>query len=78
MVKRNTALLPIYSVLLGLIALLGYMAITDKTTVANVKKAGDNAQLAVPYLFQHMFSSLRFNQSYARGRIAGICVRTVM
>ena len=53
-VKRNTALLPIYSVLLGLIALLGYMAITDKTTVANVKKAGDNAQLAVPYLFQHM------------------------
>ncbi len=57
-VKRNTALLPVYSILLGLIALLGYMAITDKTTVANVKKAGGNAQLAVPYLFQHMFSQL--------------------
>ena len=55
-VKRNMALLPIYSVLLGLIALLGYMAIADKTTAANVKKA-DNAQLAVPYLFQHMFPS---------------------
>ena len=62
-VKRNTALLPIYSVLLGLIALLGYMAITDKTTVANVKKAGDNAQLAVPYLFQHMSELVR------RGRL---------
>jgi solute:Na+ symporter, SSS family len=55
-VKRNMALLPIYSVLLGLIALLGYMAITDKTTAAEVKKAG-NDQLAVPYLFQHMFPS---------------------
>jgi SSS family solute:Na+ symporter len=55
-VKRNTALLPVYSILLGLIALLGYMALTDKTTAANVKKAG-NAQLAVPYLFQHMFPS---------------------
>jgi SSS family solute:Na+ symporter len=56
-VKRNMAFLPLYSVLLGLIALLGYMAIADKTTVANVKKAGGNAQLAVPYLFQHMFPS---------------------
>jgi solute:Na+ symporter, SSS family len=56
-VKRNMAFLPLYSVLLALIALLGYMAIADKTTVANVKKAGGNAQLAVPYLFQHMFPS---------------------
>ncbi len=51
------AYLPLYSVLLALIALFGYMAIADKTTVANVKKAGGNAQLAVPYLFQHMFPS---------------------
>jgi solute:Na+ symporter, SSS family len=55
-VKRNMALLPIYSIVLGLIALLGYMALADKTTAANVKKAG-NAQLAVPYLFQHLFPS---------------------
>ena len=46
-VKRNISLLPVYSILLGLIALLGYMALTDKTTAANVKKSG-NAQLAVP------------------------------
>ena len=56
-VKRNMALLPIYSVMLAFVALLGYMALADKTTVASVKKAGGNAQLAVPYLFQHMFPS---------------------
>ena len=55
-IKRNMALLPIYSVMLGFIALLGYMALADKTTAANVKKTG-NAQLAVPYLFQHLFPS---------------------
>jgi solute:Na+ symporter, SSS family len=55
-VKRNMALLPAYSVLLGCIALFGYMAIADKTTAAEVKKAG-NTQLAVPYLLQHMFPS---------------------
>jgi solute:Na+ symporter, SSS family len=55
-VKRNMALLPAYSVLLACIALFGYMAIADKTTAAAVKKAG-NTQLAVPYLFQHMFPS---------------------
>ena len=57
-IKRNMALLPIYSVMLAFIALLGYMAIADKTTAANVKGPGKgNAQLAVPYLFQHMFPS---------------------
>jgi SSS family solute:Na+ symporter len=56
-IKRNMALLPIYSVMLGFVALLGYMALADKATVASVKKAGGNAQLAVPYLFQHMFPS---------------------
>ena len=55
-VKRNMIYLPMYSVLLALIALFGYMAIADQTTAANIKKAG-NAQLAVPYLFQHMFPS---------------------
>jgi SSS family solute:Na+ symporter len=55
-IKRNMSLLPAYSVLLGLIALFGYMAIADPVTAANVKKTG-NSQLAVPYLFQHMFPS---------------------
>ena len=55
-IKRNMALLPLYSIMLGFIALLGYVALADKVTAANVKKAG-NPQLAVPYLFQHLFPS---------------------
>jgi SSS family solute:Na+ symporter len=55
-IKRNMALLPIWSVLLGLIALFGYMALADPATAAEVKKSG-NAQLAVPYLLRHMFPS---------------------
>jgi solute:Na+ symporter, SSS family len=55
-IKRNMSLLPVYGVLLGLIALFGYMAVADPVAAAEVKKAG-NTQLAVPYLFQHMFPS---------------------
>src|SRR6201996_153441 len=55
-IRRNMSLLPVYGVLLGLIALFGYMAIADPVAAAEVKKAG-NTQLAVPYLFQHMFPS---------------------
>ena len=77
-VKRNTALLPIYSILLGLIALLGYMALTDKTTVANVKKAGGNAQLAVPYLFQHMFSSWFAGVAFAAIIIGALVPAAIM
>jgi solute:Na+ symporter, SSS family len=54
-VTRNMSLLPLYSVLLGFIALLGYVALADRTVVADVKAHGDNAQLAIPFLFQHNF-----------------------
>src|SRR6266496_1039913 len=76
-VKRNTALLPIYSILLGLIALLGYMALADKTTVANVKKA-DNAQLAVPYLFQHLFPSWFAGVTFAAIIIGALVPAAIM
>jgi len=55
-VKRNMSLLPAYSVLLGCIALFGYMAVADPITAAKVKKSGDS-ELTVPYLLQHMFPS---------------------
>jgi SSS family solute:Na+ symporter len=71
-VKRNMSLLPAYSVLLGLIALFGYMAIADPVTVGNVKKTG-NAQLAVPYLLQHMFPSWFTGVAFA-GIIIGALV----
>jgi len=55
-VKRNLSFQPAYAILLGCIALFGYMALADPLTAARVKKAG-NTQLAVPYLIQHMFPS---------------------
>ncbi len=77
-VKRNMALLPLYSVMLALIALLGYMAITDKTTAANVKNAGGNAQLAVPYLFQHMFPSWFTGVAFAAIIIGALVPAAIM
>jgi SSS family solute:Na+ symporter len=66
-------LLPTYSVLLALIALFGYMAIADPVTTAGIKKAGGNAQLAVPLLFQHLFPSW-FNGIAFAGIIIGALV----
>ncbi len=47
-IRRNAAFLPAYSFLLGLLALLGFMAIAASIQV-------DNAQLAVPELLRQMF-----------------------
>jgi SSS family solute:Na+ symporter len=54
-VRRNMALLPAYSLLLGFAALLGYMALAAPGVPQEVKAHGANAQLAVPLLFQKMF-----------------------
>jgi SSS family solute:Na+ symporter len=56
-VKRNMAILPAYTLLLGLIALFGYMALATPAVNAGVKAHAGNAQLSVPLLFQHMFPS---------------------
>jgi solute:Na+ symporter, SSS family len=56
-IRRNAALLPAYSLLLGLIALFGYMARAVPAVNADVKANGGNAQLSVPLLFAHMFPS---------------------
>jgi solute:Na+ symporter, SSS family len=56
-IRRNMAALPAYSVLLGLIALFGYMALATPAVNAGVKAGGDNTQLSVPLLFEHMFPS---------------------
>ncbi|HET6191823.1 MAG TPA: sodium:solute symporter, partial [Trebonia sp.] len=76
-VKRNMALLPAYSVLLACIALFGYMALADKTTAAEVKKAG-NTQLAVPYLLQHMFPSWLTGISFAAIIIGALVPAAIM
>jgi solute:Na+ symporter, SSS family len=54
-IRRNLAMLPAYSLILGLIALFGYLARATPAVNAGVKAAGGNAQLSVPLLFGHMF-----------------------
>jgi solute:Na+ symporter, SSS family len=51
-IRRNAALLPAYSFLLGLLALLGFVAIAAGVTVAGNPP---NPQLAVPQLFENEF-----------------------
>ena len=55
-VKRNAAPLPAYSFLLGLIALLGYMAIA--ASIKPSKDFGTNS--AVPALFASVFAGFAF------------------
>ncbi|MFE6855921.1 sodium:solute symporter, partial [Streptomyces sp. NPDC057674] len=47
-IRRNTTILPLYSLMLGLLALLGFMAIAAGIQVKN-------GQLAIPQLFETMF-----------------------
>ena len=54
-IRRNAAMLPAYSLILGLIALFGYMARAVLAVNAGVKAAGGNPQLSVPLLFAHIF-----------------------
>jgi solute:Na+ symporter, SSS family len=56
-IRRNVAMLPAYSLVLGLIALLGYMARATPAVNAGVRAGGGNSQLSVPLLFEHMFPS---------------------
>jgi SSS family solute:Na+ symporter len=52
-IRRNAALLPAYTLVLGLMALFGYLARSVPAVNAGVKAAGGNTQLSVPLLFQH-------------------------
>jgi SSS family solute:Na+ symporter len=76
-VKRNMAMLPVWSILLGLIALFGYMALADPVTAAKVKESG-NAQLAVPYLLQHMFPSWFAGVAFAAIIIGALVPAAIM
>ena len=56
-IRRNVAALPAYSVVLGLIALLGYVALATPGVPGQVKAHDSNAQLALPFMFRDMFPS---------------------
>ncbi len=56
-IRRNMAVLPAYSLVLGLVALLGYMALASPAVTAGVVAGDKNPQLSVPLLFENMFPS---------------------
>jgi SSS family solute:Na+ symporter len=69
--RRNAAFLPAYSFVLGLIALLGYMAIA-----AGIQPTGPN--YAVPDLFAHMFPSWFEGVAFAAIAIGALVPAAVM
>ena len=73
-IKRNAALLPAYSFLLGLIGLLGYMGIA-----ANVQpQAPYGAQWIVPGLFLQMFPSWFVGFAFAAIAIGALVPASIM
>jgi SSS family solute:Na+ symporter len=69
--RRNAAVLPAYSFLLGLIALLGYMAIA-----AGIEPSGPN--YAIPDLFVHMFPPWFTGVAFAAIAIGALVPAAVM
>jgi solute:Na+ symporter, SSS family len=72
-IKRNMSALPAYSLLLGLIALLGYMAIAAKVTPI----PGDN-NTVVPLLFDKMFPSWFAGVAFAAVAIGALVPAAIM
>jgi len=70
-IRRNTAALPLYSLALAFIALLGYMAIASgiKTT---------NARLVAPLLFRQMFPSWFAGVAYSAVAIGALVPAAIM
>ena len=77
-IRRNAALLPAYSLVLGLIALLGYMARATPAVNAGVKAGGGNSQLSVPLLFEHMFPSWLAGIGYSAIVIGALVPAAIM
>ena len=77
-IRRNMAILPAYTLMLGLVALLGYMALAAPGVPAAVKANGANAQLAVPFLFQHMFPSWFAGVGYSAIVIGALVPAAIM
>ncbi|MFJ8670756.1 MULTISPECIES: monocarboxylate uptake permease MctP [unclassified Streptomyces] len=71
-IRRNTTILPLYSLMLGLLALLGFMAIAAKTDIHG------NPQLAVPQLFEDMFPSWFSGVAFAAIGIGALVPAAIM
>jgi SSS family solute:Na+ symporter len=80
-IQRNTAMLPAYSFLLGLIALLGYMAIAAKVGSAPRFEAGFaayGANFVVPALFLDAFPSWFVGFSFAAIAVGALVPAAIM
>jgi SSS family solute:Na+ symporter len=76
-IRRNASILPAYSFLLGLLALLGFMAIAAKTKPIGLD-GKPNAQLVVPQLFQDMFPSWFSGIAFAAIAIGALVPAAIM
>ena len=70
-IRRNTTILPLYSLMLGLLALLGFMAIKSGVAVTN-------PQLAIPQLFENMFPSWFAGVAFAAIGIGALVPAAIM
>ncbi|WP_433508834.1 monocarboxylate uptake permease MctP [Nonomuraea sp. CA-143628] len=72
-IKRNMSALPAYSLLLALIALLGYMAISAK-----IKPIGTDVNTVVPQLFDQMFPDWFAGVAFAAVGIGALVPAAIM
>ncbi|MEU3217789.1 monocarboxylate uptake permease MctP [Streptomyces sp. NPDC006971] len=70
-IRRNTTILPLYSLMLGMLALLGFMAIA-----AGIKV--ENGQLAIPQLFESMFPDWFAGVAFAAIGIGALVPAAIM
>ncbi|MFC0626840.1 monocarboxylate uptake permease MctP [Kribbella deserti] len=76
-VRRNAAILPAYSLLLGLLALLGYMAIAANVNITGLDGVA-NPQLAIPRLFDQMFPSWFAGIAFAAIAVGALVPAAIM
>jgi SSS family solute:Na+ symporter len=76
-VQRNAAMLPAYSLMLGLLALLGFMGIAANTNVIGAD-GKPNAQLVVPALFRQMFPSWFAGVAFSAVAIGALVPAAIM
>jgi SSS family solute:Na+ symporter len=74
-IRRNTTILPLYSLMLGLLAMLGFMALAAGVG-QGVK--GYNGQLAIPQLFENMFPSWFAGVAFAAIGIGALVPAAIM
>ena len=72
-IRRNAAILPAYSFVLGLLALLGWVAIA-----AGTETEGDNPQLVIPQLFEDYFPDWFTGVAFAAIAIGALVPAAIM